>query len=140
MTSSGLLSDIKKKPIVLLAVIALHFVLIVLLGVNLISSTVHHPASVVKKTVKAVVVDVAKMEAEDQAAETESTRLQDLKEQLQSCQDKIDSLNKSGETQYSSTDKDARLLIKKTDKGPTAGYSLHIAVDEKNKLSIFIYI
>ena len=79
---------------------------------------------------------LAKMEAEDQAAETESTRLQDLKEQLQSCQDKIDSLNKSGETQYSSTDKDARLLIKKTDKGPTAGYSLHIAVDEKNKLIV----
>ncbi|MCK5001885.1 MAG: cell envelope integrity protein TolA [Gammaproteobacteria bacterium] len=64
MNSSDLLNDVKKKPIVLLAVIALHFVLIVLLGVNLSSSEIHKPASSDKKTVKAVVVDAAKIEAE----------------------------------------------------------------------------
>ena len=79
---------------------------------------------------------LAKMDTKDQADEVESTELKDLEEQQQSCQDKIDSLNKSGETQYSTTDKDARLLIKRTDKGPTAGYSLHTAVDEKNKLIV----
>ena len=64
MTSSGLLNDVKKKPIVLLAAIAFHFILIILLGVNLSSSEVHKPASSDKKTIKAVVVDVAKIEAE----------------------------------------------------------------------------
>jgi transposase len=77
---------------------------------------------------------LAKMDAEDQADEAEDSSLQVLKEQLQSCQDKLDSLEKSGETQYSTTDKDARLLKKQTDKGPTAGYNVQIAVDEKNKL------
>lgn len=64
MTSSGLLNDVKKKPIVLLAVIVFHFILIILLGVNLSSTEVHKPASSDKKTIKAVVVDVAKIEAE----------------------------------------------------------------------------
>lgn len=64
MTSSGLLYDVKKKPIILLAVIAFHFILIILLGVNLSSSEIHKPASSNKKTINAVVVDVAKIEAE----------------------------------------------------------------------------
>ena len=63
-TSSGLFNDVKKKPVVLLAALALHFILIVMLGVNLSSSEVHKPASSDKKTVKAVVVDAAKIEAE----------------------------------------------------------------------------
>jgi len=64
MISSELFNDIKAKPVVLLAAIALHFVLIILLGVNLSSSEIHKPASSDKKTVKAVVVDTAKIEAE----------------------------------------------------------------------------
>jgi len=64
MTSTGLLNDVKKKPIVLLAVIVFHFILIILLGVNLSSSEVHKPASSDKETIKAVVVDIAKIEAE----------------------------------------------------------------------------
>ncbi|MCK4705286.1 MAG: TonB C-terminal domain-containing protein [Gammaproteobacteria bacterium] len=64
MTSSGLINDVKKKPIVLLAVIVFHFILIILLGVNLSSSEVHKPASSDKETIKAVIVDVAKIEAE----------------------------------------------------------------------------
>ena len=64
MISSELFNDIKAKPVVLVAAIALHFVLIILLGVNLSSSEIHKPASSDKKTVKAVVVDAAKIEAE----------------------------------------------------------------------------
>jgi len=64
MNSSGLLHDVKSKPIVLLAAIALHFILIVMLGVNLSNSEVHKPASADKKIVKAVVVDAAKIDAE----------------------------------------------------------------------------
>jgi len=79
---------------------------------------------------------LAKMDEEDQADTIENTDLEALKERQQSCQNKIDSLNKSGETQYSTTDKDARILMKKTDKGPTVGFSLQIAVDEKNKLIV----
>ena len=79
---------------------------------------------------------LAKMDEEDQSDTAEETELKTLKERQQSCQNKIDHLSKSGETQYSTTDKDARILIKKTDKGPTAGYSLQIAVDEKNKLIV----
>ncbi len=79
---------------------------------------------------------LAKMDEEYQADTVENTDLEALKERQQSCQNKIDSLNKSGEAQYSTTDKDARILIKKTDKGPTTGYSLQIAVDEKNKLIV----
>ena len=64
MISSELFNDIKAKPVVLVDAIALHFVLIILLGVNLSSSEIHKPASSGKKTVKAVVVDAAKIEAE----------------------------------------------------------------------------
>lgn len=64
MISSELLNDIKAKPIVLLAAIFLHFVLIVLLSLNLSSSEIHKPATSTRKTVKAVVVDAAKIDAE----------------------------------------------------------------------------
>lgn len=64
MTSSGLLHEMKTRPIVLAAVIVFHIVLIVLLSINLNSSEVHKPAGSNKKTVKAFVVDVAKIEAE----------------------------------------------------------------------------
>ena len=64
MISSELLNDIKARPIVLLAAIVLHFILIVMLSLNLSSSEVHKPATSTKKTVKAVVVDAAKIEAE----------------------------------------------------------------------------
>ena len=50
MISSELFNDIKAKPVVLVAAIALHFVLIILLGVNLSSSEIHKPASPDKKT------------------------------------------------------------------------------------------
>jgi len=64
MNSPELLNDIKSKPIVLLAAIVLHFVLIILLSINLSSSEIHRPATSDKKIVKAVVVDASKIEAE----------------------------------------------------------------------------
>ena len=64
MISSELFNEIKARPIILAAAIALHIVLIVLLSINLSSSEVHRPASTSKKTVKAVVVDAKKIEAE----------------------------------------------------------------------------
>jgi len=64
MISSELLNDIKARPVVLLAAVVLHIVLIVMLSLNLSSSEVHRPAASTKKTVKAVVVDAAKIDAE----------------------------------------------------------------------------
>ncbi len=64
MASSGLLNDVKKNPWILFSAIALHFFLIILLGLNLNSSDVPELASSNKKTVKAFVVDNTKIEAE----------------------------------------------------------------------------
>lgn len=64
MNSSGLFNEIKSRPIVLFVAIVFHVVLIALLSLNLSSSEIHRPASSNKKTVKAVVVDTAKIETE----------------------------------------------------------------------------
>jgi colicin import membrane protein len=64
MNSSGLWQSIKANPVILLAVIAFHFVLIILLSINLTSSEVPDAPASTNKTVKAVMVDVAKIEAE----------------------------------------------------------------------------
>lgn len=64
MNSSGLWQDIKTNPLILIAVIVLHFVLIVLLSINLISSEVPKYSAPAKETVKAVIVDAEKVEAE----------------------------------------------------------------------------
>jgi len=66
----------------------------------------------------------------------EDQMFQELKNQHRDCQRKLDALEKSGDTQYSETDKDARILVKRTDKGPTAGYSVQCAVDAKHKLIV----
>ena len=92
--SSELLNDIKAKPIVLLAAIALHVVLIIMLSINLSSSEVHRPASTTKKTVKAVVVDAAKVEAEAkklQQAEEDKKRAEQkrLKQEQDAAKKKI---------------------------------------------------
>ena len=64
MISSGLFSEVKSRPIVLVVAVILHVVLIALLSTNLSNSKVHKPAGSTKKTVQAVIVDVAKVEAE----------------------------------------------------------------------------
>jgi transposase/IS5 family transposase len=48
----------------------------------------------------------------------------------------VETLKDSDDTQVSRTDRDARLLTKKTDKGPTAGYNVQCAVDSKHKLIV----
>ncbi len=61
---------------------------------------------------------------------------QEMKKKLESYQEKLDVLEKNGETQYSATDKDARLLNKASGKNPTVGYNVQIAVDDKNKIIV----
>lgn len=61
-------------------------------------------------------------------------KLKQLKERRQTLQNKSEELKKSGETQVSLTDPDARLLTKTGQS--VAGYNVQIAVDEKNKLLV----
>lgn len=61
-------------------------------------------------------------------------KLAELENRQQTIQTQLEILDASGETQLSTTDGDARLLSKKTDKGPTVGFSVQIAVDDKNRL------
>ena len=92
MKSSELFNEIKARPIVLLAVIVLHVVLIALLSLNLSNSEVHRPASSNKKTVKAVIVDAAKIEAEakklKQVKDDKNKKELDQKKKLKREQDK----------------------------------------------------
>jgi len=60
--------------------------------------------------------------------------LQALRTRQQVCQGLLEELQTSDETQISCTDADARLLNRKTDKGPTAGYNVQCAIDHKHKL------
>jgi transposase len=61
-------------------------------------------------------------------------KLKALQTRQQTYQGLLEELQASEETQISCTDADARLLNKKTDKGPTAGYNAQCAVDNKHKL------
>ncbi|MDH3342520.1 MAG: cell envelope integrity protein TolA [Gammaproteobacteria bacterium] len=92
MISSELFNEIKGRPVVLAAVVALHIVLIALLSLNLSSSEVHRPASTTKKTVKAVVIDSAQIEAEakklKQIKEDKKKKELDLQKKLKLEQDK----------------------------------------------------
>jgi len=63
-------------------------------------------------------------------------KLAALQDRQQECQGLLDRLESSEQTQVSTTDDDARLLSKKTDKGPTAGYNVQCAVDAKHKLIV----
>lgn len=64
MSSQNLWQLLKAHPLALAASIGLHLVLIVLLSISLMTSEVHRPASVVKQTIKAEVVDAAQVDAE----------------------------------------------------------------------------
>jgi transposase len=69
--------------------------------------------------------------ADDEALAEKLAHLQARQQEYQAL---LDTLTASGDTQVSCTDSDARLLQKKTDKGPTAGYNVQCAVDSKHKL------
>ena len=64
MASSGLLQDIKKHPRILAVVVSLHLVVVVLLSISLTSSKVPEMSAPARSTIKAVVVDEKKIEAE----------------------------------------------------------------------------
>ena len=68
--------------------------------------------------------------------EAKPDKLAQLQRRLQRCEEDLERLQESGDTQVSRTDPDARLLNKKTDKGPTAGYNVQCAVDSKHALII----
>lgn len=63
-------------------------------------------------------------------------KLAALQARQRECQGLLDTLEDSTQTQVSCTDEDARLLSKKTDKGPTAGYNVQCAVDDKHTLIV----
>lgn len=56
-----------------------------------------------------------------------------MERRQQTIQTPLERLKAGGETQVSTTDEDARLLPKKTDQGPTVGFNVPIAVDDKHK-------
>lgn len=86
MNSSSLWHDIKANPLVLVAVIGLHLVVIILLSINLIGSKVPEVSALTKKTVKAVVVDARKIEAEVKKLKQAEEK---KKQQVQAQQNKI---------------------------------------------------
>lgn len=63
-------------------------------------------------------------------------KLAQLTQRKQRYQQRLDRIEAQGGDQISDTDQDARLLNKQTDKGPTAGYSVQIAVEQKHKLIV----
>tara|TARA_B100001063_G_C16729772_1_gene538618 strand:- start:5 stop:1555 length:1551 start_codon:yes stop_codon:yes gene_type:complete len=70
------------------------------------------------------------------ATDAISAKLAQLKQRQQRCEHRLHRIKAQGGDQISETDPDARLLNKKTDKGPTAGYNVQIAVDQKHKLIV----
>lgn len=77
--------------------------------------------------------DAQEVSPEDEAL---AEKLHALQTRQQTYQDLLAELQASEETQISCTDADARLLTKKTDKGPTAGYNAQCAMDSKHKLIV----
>jgi transposase len=75
--------------------------------------------------------DEHEVSPEDQAF---AEKLTALKTRQRTYQELLETLQASEDTQVSCTDADARLLTKKTDKGPTAGYNVQCAIDSKYKL------
>jgi transposase len=76
-------------------------------------------------------IEEPEMASQDQALAEKLTALQTRQQTYQGL---LETLQASEETQISQTDADARLLDKKTDKGPTAGYNVQCAIDSKYKL------
>jgi len=63
-----------------------------------------------------------------------ANKIKKLKERQATCQSRLDSLEESGEKQFSETDPDARLLKKRGE--TVAGYNVQIAVDVENKILV----
>lgn len=69
-------------------------------------------------------------------AEEISQTLEQLAQRKQRYEQRLHQIEASGGEQISETDPDARLLNKQTDKGPTDGYNVQIAVDQTHKLIV----
>jgi transposase len=93
-----------------------------------------------EKDVTAYLDALDQHDAQDAEASHEDELLREklavLQARQRECQGLLDTLETSEQTQVSCTDEDARLLSKKTDKGPTAGYNVQCAVDDKHKLIV----
>jgi transposase len=83
-------------------------------------------------------LDQGDAEAVDASPEDDALadKIKVLQTRQQTYQDLLEELQVSEETQISCPDADARLLNKKTDKGPTAGYNAQCAIDSKHKLIV----
>jgi transposase len=89
-----------------------------------------------KITAYLALLDQSDQAGQDLAAEDDavSEKLKALQTRQHTYRGLLEDLQASEETQISCTDADARLLNKKTDKGPTAGYNVQCAIDSKHKL------
>jgi len=84
MSSHSLWQLLKAHPLALVASIALHLLLIVLLSISLMTSEVPQPAAVEKQTIKAEVVDAAQVDAEiEKLKQAELKKQQDALAQQQ---------------------------------------------------------
>ncbi|MFH1941129.1 MAG: IS1182 family transposase [bacterium] len=104
-----------------------------------------YTANRIKKQLERIEADIShylqEMEDNDREPQGEAgedahlrEKLAKLQERQKGCQDKLNQLKESGQTQLSSTDADARLLSKR---GQTiAGYNVQSAVDDKHKLLV----
>lgn len=79
MSTSGLWQDIRKNPLVLVLAVLLHVAVIVLLSMNLINSEVPATSSQEKPTIKAVVVDSNKVDAELEKIKRQAQKERDQK-------------------------------------------------------------
>lgn len=66
-----------------------------------------------------------------------SEKLNDLEERKKSIEKMLSNWDDEGKTQVSDTDPDSRILQKPTGKGPTTGYQVQAAVDDKNSLIVY---
>lgn len=91
-----------------------------------------------KITAYLALLDQGDQEAQSTTSEDETLaeKIKVLQTRQQSYQGLLEELRSCEDTQISCTDADARLLNKKTDKGPTAGYNAQCAIDSKHKLIV----
>jgi len=110
MSSSGLWHDIKAKPLALVVAVGLHVVVFALLSINLVSSEVHRPNVKKKNTVKAVVVDAARVDAEFEKIKLAEKKKQDNN---QAKQNKLEQKAKKAKQQVRDEKKRLATLKKK---------------------------
>ena len=100
MNTTGLWHDLKGHPLILAAVIAFHFVLIIMLSINLTSSKVPEVSAPINKTIKAVVVDGNKIDAEvEKLKQAEEKKKQQVLAQQNKIKDETEKAKKQLEAE-----------------------------------------